>query len=291
MKRRMVQDAGLPAAAVASQPALGLSSSSNTLTPASTDRNKVGLTDPPQAVPRQYSPELGWYKRLATPEMEWGELFEPAVYPKASMTAGPEAPLRIVAFTSFNCGEELLRTLNQLQRRHPSLLTVVGVATDDPTDPRAKISLKKRLWSEYPTGCHQALKTKVIRTALTEVGVPCYTGAVKTEYFRNLYKAWAPDVLLMFGFGQRLDSFLFDLPTFGAYNFHPSDLAQGKGAGPRPFHDAIRDGLPEMPLCIHRIAGEIDGGDVVGCSPMANVRLPNGHYPHSVISMLGGGWE
>ncbi len=227
--------------------------------------------------------------RTTNKDSRWGEFYEP-VSPKLNSGNG----LRVVLFVSCNCGNNVLNTLSLLEQKHPGLLNLTGVVTDDPVDPDARISLKKRIWSQYTPGERSELKNKIVNNCM-KIGIPCYTGAVKTDYFRHIYKSWNPDILIMFCFGQKLDSFLFDFPGMGSYNLHPSDLPKQIGAGTQPFQNAIRNGLKTSPLVIHQVTELIDIGPIVGVSPPINICLADGTYPKSLLTLLEkitsvGGW-
>jgi len=210
----------------------------------------------------------------------WGDYYEP-VLPKLNRGKG----LRVVLFASCNCGNNLVHGLSLFEQKYPGLLNITGVATDDPVDPNARISLKKRIWSQYNAEERNELKDKIINTCMG-FGIPCYTGAVKTDYFRKIYQEWNPEVLIMFCFGQKLDHFLFDFPVLGAYNLHPSDLPKKIGAGTQPFQNAMRNGLKTSPIVIHQITELIDMGPIVGVSTPVNICLHDGTYPKSLLTLL-----
>ncbi len=226
---------------------------------------------------------------LTSPETLWGALYQPPAPVKPTPGA-----LRLALFISCNCGVNLLNNLYKLAAKNPGTIHIAGVATDDPTDPDARITLRKRVWNEYSPAERQELKEKMIGNCIGK-GIPCYTGAVKTEYFRRIYREWNPDVLIMFCFGQKLDPFIYDYPVMGAYNLHPSDLPKKIGAGTQPFQNAIRNGLKSSPLVIHQITELIDMGPIVGVSPPVNICLADGSYPASILTLLEkitniGGW-
>ncbi len=229
------------------------------------------------------------YKKILNKESLWGEYYEP-LNPKINQGKG----LRIVLFVSCNCGNRVLNQLSVFEKKNPGLLNVMGVVTDDPVDPHAKISLKKRIWSQYTPEKRIELKNSIIDSCIN-IGIPCYTGAVKTEYFRSIYRAWSPEVLIMFCFGQKLDEFLYEFPAMGSYNFHPSDLPKKMGAGTQPFQNAIRNGLKTSPMVIHQVTELIDMGPITGVSSPVNICLHDGTYPKSLLTLLEkitsiGGW-
>jgi hypothetical protein len=229
------------------------------------------------------------YRKILNDESLWGELYDP-VRPKLNNSNG----LRVVLFVSCNCGNNVLNLLARFEQKYPKLLNLAGVVTDDPVDPNARITLKKRIWSQYTPEERNNLKYKIIQSCIN-LGIPCYTGAVKTDYFRQIYSSWNPGALIMFCFGQKLDRFLYDFPDMGAYNLHPSDLPKQIGTGTQPFQNAIRSGLKTSPLSIHLITELIDLGPIVGVSPPVNICLADGTYPKSLLTLLEkitniGGW-
>ena len=232
---------------------------------------------------------MTWHKKILNNESLWGEYYEPLT-PKINEGNG----LRIVLFVSCNCGIRVLKQLSLFEKRNPGLLNLTGVVTDDPVDPLARISIKKRIWSQYTTDQRIELKNGIVNTSM-KYGIPCYTGAVKTEYFKSIYRSWNPEVLIMFCFGQKLDEYLFEFPVMGAYNFHPSDLPKKIGAGTQPFQNAIRNGLTTSPMVIHQVTELIDMGPITGVSSPVNICLADGTYPKSLLTLLEkitsiGGW-
>ena len=220
------------------------------------------------------------YKKITDPESLWGDLFLP-VRPKRN----PGQGIRLVLFVSCNGGNNLLNALARYEKQYPDQLNLIGVATDDSINPDARITKKRRVWNEYNEDERSELRSKVLNSCLN-IGVPCYTGSVKSDYFRNIYKTWNPELLFMLVFGQKLDSFLFDFPSMGAYNFHPSDLPKHIGIGPQPFHEAMRKGLKTSVFTIHKITDLIDIGPITGISTPINICLADGSYPKSVITMF-----
>lgn len=220
------------------------------------------------------------YEKKTQPESLWGDLFLP-VKPKINRGKG----IRIVLFVSCNGGNNLLQALAHYEKKYPNQLNIIGVATDDSVNPNARITIKKRVWNEYSMEERGELRNKIILSCRS-IGVPLYTGSVKTDYFRNIFRSWNPEVLFMLVFGQKLDSFLFDYPPLGAYNFHPSDLPKHIGIGPQPFHEAIRKGLKTSVFTIHKITELIDIGPIIGVSTPINICLEDGTYPKNIISMF-----
>lgn len=218
--------------------------------------------------------------KITNEESIWGGFYKPDSHAVKNKNG-----IRIVVFGSAAGGQLVLESLIRFEKKYPDLIHLVGVATDDPTDLKARISLKKRIWSNYTPPESKKLMNRIIKTAL-QAGIPCYTGKVKTDYFRNIYSSWNPDVLIMNCFGQKLDAFLYDYPGMGAYNFHPSNLACNIGVGAQPFQEIMHHGFNTTPITLHKVTEIIDAGPVVGISPEINIRLKEGGYPDSLIPLI-----
>ncbi len=218
--------------------------------------------------------------KIIDAESAWGGYYVPERLP-----VWAENGLRVVVFGSAIGGQIVLESLIRFKQKYPHLLNIVGLATDDPEDPNARISLKKRIWSNYTPAEREEIRNRIILTSL-DAGIPCYTGKVKTDYFRQIFFSWNPELLIMNCFGQRLDGFLYEYPPFGAFNFHPSNLACNIGVGAQPFQELMHQGLNTSPIVIHKVTEIIDGGPVVGISPEINIRLNDGHYPPNIIPLL-----
>jgi methionyl-tRNA formyltransferase len=70
-----------------------------------------------------------------------------------------------------------------------------------------------------------------------------------------------PDILVSAFFNQRIGEPLAALPTAGAVNIHPSRLPELRGVDP-VFYAMLR-GSPNWGVSVHRIAPELDAGDVI----------------------------
>jgi len=210
----------------------------------------------------------------------WGSIYVP-LKPKPKKSNG----LRIVLFVSCACGNQMLTDLAAFEARYSDQLDIVGVVTDDPLDSNARISLKKRIWSQFSVDERADIFQKLIDNSISQ-GITCYSGAVKTDFFREIYQQWNPEALIMFCYGQKIDSAIYDFPQLGAYNFHPSDLPKKIGAGTQPFQNAIQNGMKSSPMVIHKVTEQIDVGPIVGISPQINICLEDGSYPSSILTLL-----
>jgi hypothetical protein len=207
--------------------------------------------------------------------IRWGGLIEPAPEENPEKT---DAGLRIVLFGSWEFGYLALETIKEFESRFPDEISLVGFVTDDPINPDAKISLKKRIWGLLDMPDRVIDETTIIESALRH-GTPVYTGEIKSDPFRKLLQQWKPDAIFVCVFGQLIDSFIVDIPPCGIYNFHPSDLARNFGAGPAPYDDLAARGAETTVWTVHHVSEEIDSGHIVGQSPPVCVFNGEGNLP------------
>ncbi len=222
-------------------------------------------------------------RRIKIPEGSgWGELMVPA----EDETRGKNTEgLRVLAICSWTLGFLTFETLKLMERRLPARLNIVGLVTDSPADEHAKISRKKRFWRYYSPHEQEEFERGIIESALT-FGVPCYTGDVKGAFFRSYLKELNPDVILVSAFGQLIDRPIIESPRYGIYNVHPSDLLQHYGAGPQPWEDLVARQAETTRVTLHRVSEAIDSGDIVGQSPLVNIRMKNNEITDDV-RMIG----
>src|SRR5262249_49494980 len=188
----------------------------------------------------------------------WGELILPASDEAAPRSSGG---LRVVMFASFEFGYMALQSVKAYARRYPERVQLVGLVTDDPVNPTARIALNKRVWKFLDRDETFAIETAVVESALSD-GVPAYTGEIKVDGFRDLLTAWRPDAIISCVFGQVIDAWIINRPAYGIYNFHPSDLAHGFGAGPAPADDLAARGMTSTVWSIHQVSEAVDAGHV-----------------------------
>jgi len=208
-------------------------------------------------------------------DTRWGGLLQPAPDENPSKTS---EGMRVVLFGSWEFGYLVLETLKEYERRFPGKVNLVGLVTDNPLNPDAKISLKKRVWQFIDLPFRVFDETFIIESGLSH-GIPVYTGEIKIESFYRMMEQWNPDVVLVCVFGQIINSFIINLPPFGIYNFHPSDLANNQGAGPAPYEDLVIRNAATTVWSLHHVSEEVDCGHVVGQSPPVNVLNSKGILP------------
>jgi len=205
----------------------------------------------------------------------WGGLIQPAASENTDKT---NDGLRIVLFGSWEFGYLVLETLKEYEHRFPGKLNLVGLVTDNPLNPDAKISLKKRIWNFINLPSRVFDETFIIESGLSH-GIPVYTGEIKVESFYRIMEQWNPDAILVCVFGQIINSYIINLPPYGIYNFHPSDLIKNQGAGPAPYEDLVIRNAGTTVWSVHHVSEEIDSGHIVGQSPPVNVRNKKGILP------------
>jgi methionyl-tRNA formyltransferase len=193
---------------------------------------------------------------LTSPAREpWAFRETPPIY----YAAAPPAKTRVAVFGSFLGGYHVLQELlaGPLAQR----VKVVGVATDDPTQPF--VHAERRLW-KY---AHSRDDELLVPRFAAEHGLPVFTGRVKTpEFFEMFLDDWRPALCLMATFGQKIPTALINYPALGFYNYHHSDGFWPSYPGPDPIAAMVRDGRTHLVLTLHRVTDVIDGGEFVARS-------------------------
>ena len=75
-------------------------------------------------------------------------------------------------------------------------------------------------------------------------------------------RAFAPDVILVVSYAQKIPEAFLDLAPYRGINIHPSLLPKYRGAAPIPF--AILNGDATTGVSIIRVAPRMDSGDILG---------------------------
>jgi methionyl-tRNA formyltransferase len=165
----------------------------------------------------------------------------------------------VAVFGSFMGGYRVLTEL--LFGELANLATVVGVATDDPTQPFT--NAKVRLW-KYP---HTLEDEWLVRRFAMEHDLPLFAGNVKSQEFCSILEnEWRPELCLMATFGQKIPNRIIELPRLGFFNFHHSGPTWPSYPGPDPIATMQRDGRKDLVLTMHRVTEVIDGGEFVARS-------------------------
>jgi methionyl-tRNA formyltransferase len=80
-----------------------------------------------------------------------------------------------------------------------------------------------------------------------------------------------PDVLLVSCYERRVARSLLEIPSFGAFNIHPSILPAFRG--PVPLFWQFRAGTGQFGLSLHRMTSHFDAGPVISSQ---SVQMPDG---------------
>lgn len=177
--------------------------------------------------------------------------------------------VRIALFGSFYRGYYLLDAL--LHGAHSRRFEVVGVATDDVTQPF--IGRQRRVW-QYR---HEAWEETMVERLALRKGLRVHKGRVKSPaFYRVMEEDWRPDICVAATFGQRIDARLFNLPPLGFFNVHPciEGAWPSPYAGPNPFQALIDDGHDHTAVALHRVDDGFDTGELIAMSP--RIAIPPG---------------
>lgn len=214
-------------------------------------------------------------RSVAVEGSRWGELILPAADEAPTQ---PDAGLRVVLLASFEFGYMALEAVKAYARRFPGRVQLAALVTDDPMTATARIGLRKRVWKHMTREEIVGIETAIVDAALA-AGAPVFTGEIKTPGFHALLDAWRPDAIVSCVFGQVIDAAIIERPAYGIYNFHPTDLAHGFGAGPTPAEDLAARGMTSTVWTIHHVIEAVDSGAVVAVSPSINVADASGTLP------------
>ena len=161
---------------------------------------------------------------------------------------------RVAVYGSFMGGYHVLSEL--IFGELASRVHVVGIATDDPTQPYT--NAKVRLW-RHP---HTPEDETLVRRFAGSLDIPVFTGRVKSpEFHALLTQDWRPDLCLMATFGQKIPKPVIEAPRLGFFNFHHSGPTWPSYPGPDPIGAMQRDGLTHLVLTLHRVNELIDDGE------------------------------
>lgn len=216
------------------------------------------------------------------PRARWGNYIR-AARPAFSKT---DDGLRVAVFGSAWRGLYVLAHLLKEEMDHPDRINLVGLATDDVSqepanDRKPKISAQRRLWQYIAAQDRTELQDLMTGMAVMN-GLDCYNGDVKTEAFwgaNGILDRWMPDVIVMATFGQLIPPEVIGYPRYGMYNFHPSDLANGKYPGADPFTEMMTAGERSTRMTCHHVNEAFDEGHVVGFSSEISIQDNAGAYP------------
>lgn len=213
--------------------------------------------------------------------MGWGELTVPE---KSAHSDRNQEGLRVLFIGSAGPGMLVMDSLQKYELKYPDRINLLALVTDMPTCSKAKISSEKRIW-RFSNETEKQLLFNSIKESALLFGMPCYSGEIKCDFFRKLLKAWNPEIIFMCCFGQVVDDFVFNYPAYGMYNVHPSDLAESIGIGTQPVEHTIKMGFSTTRVTFHRVNEVVDGGSIIGKSPLIKITSVDGSCPADILGL------
>lgn len=121
---------------------------------------------------------------------------------------------------------------------------------------------------DRPAGRGRRVAESRVKQAVVTRGVPTVQPErIATAEMSDRVADWAPELLLVVAYGQKIPAALCDLPPLGAINVHGSLLPALRGAAPCNW--AIVRGLKETGVTVQFLAEEMDAGDVLGSRRVA----------------------
>ncbi len=115
--------------------------------------------------------------------------------------------------------------------------------------------------ADKPAGRGRKLIPTPVKQVAEQAGLPVLTpGRFKDPAFLQAYNEWQPDAAVVVAF-RILPPEVFDLPTLGTLNIHPSLLPAYRG--PAPLNWALINGEKETGVSIIRISRKVDAGGVL----------------------------
>ena len=117
---------------------------------------------------------------------------------------------------------------------------------------------------DKPSGRGQTLQGSPVKSRAFEMHLPIYQPkSLKDEEARALFKALAPEMIIVVAYGKILPPWLIGFARHGAINLHGSLLPKYRGAA--PVHWAIANGETETGVCTMQINEGLDTGPVFAC--------------------------
>jgi len=118
---------------------------------------------------------------------------------------------------------------------------------------------------DRPSGRKRLPTPPPVKQKALELGLPVFTpekiGGASAELAGT-----APDILLVFAYGQYIPARVCGTPPWGAINLHPSLLPKYRGAS--PIQSALLNGDTDSGLSVIRVSEKMDAGDVLRQAPL-----------------------
>lgn len=107
----------------------------------------------------------------------------------------------------------------------------------------------------------QLQKTPVHKLAILN-GINAFTPTnLNSEKVKKNINDLKPDLIIVMGYGLKLNKFILQLPSFGCINIHVSLLPRWRGASPIEY--AIMNGDKKTGITIFKLIEEMDAGPII----------------------------
>lgn len=111
-------------------------------------------------------------------------------------------------------------------------------------------------------GRGQKISEHPVSITANKKNIPVYkTSNINDKNSEFFIKTLNPDIILMVGYGNKIEQHIFNIPKYGILNIHPSVLPKFKGA--TPIQHAILNGDKETGVSIIQINDEFDSGKIL----------------------------
>jgi methionyl-tRNA formyltransferase len=113
---------------------------------------------------------------------------------------------------------------------------------------------------DRPSGRKRKLSPSAVKVCAQALGIPVFDPE-KISEAKSALADLAPDLAVVFAYGQYLPKSVFNLPVHGSINFHPSLLPKYRGAS--PIQSALLDGVVDSGLSVIKVSERMDAGDLL----------------------------
>jgi methionyl-tRNA formyltransferase len=115
---------------------------------------------------------------------------------------------------------------------------------------------------DRPKGRGNQLAESPVKVAAKEIGIQVYQPErIRRPGSVDQLRGFAPDLMVVVGYGQLIPQSIIDIPRFGIVNVHASLLPKYRGAAPIQW--AIANGEMETGVTIMQIDAGLDTGDML----------------------------
>ena len=140
---------------------------------------------------------------------------------------------------------------------------------------------------DKPKGRGGAVQFPPVKEKALELGIPVYQPRrVREEEFLQVVRELAPDMAVVFAFGQILPQAFLDIPRYGCVNIHASLLPMYRGAAPIQW--VIIDGQKETGVTIMQMDAGLDTGDMLKKLVVPIAEDETGGSLHDKLMLAGG---